>query len=96
MKRKELTLVNGGAGRGRAEGTLACSGLKEEAMEEEMDLKAEVDEDGSFKVWLVIDLGDNLGRKLDLREMKRERGLGFKRFFELKKSDDEIADFISL
>lgn len=40
----------------------------------------------------MIDLGDNLGRKLDLREMKRERGLGFKRFFELKKSDDEIAE----
>lgn len=57
-----------------------------------MDLKAEVDEDGD----LVMDLGDSLGRKLDLREMKRERGLGFKRFLELKKSDDEIADFISL
>lgn len=44
----------------------------------------------------MIDLGDNLGRKLELREIKRERGLGFnKRFFELK-SEDETADFISL
>ena len=85
-------MVNGGAGRGRAEGTLACSGLKEDAMEEEeeeeeMDLKPDVDDDGSF----TIDLGDGLGRKTDSR---RERGLGFKRFFECKKSDDETADFI--
>lgn len=84
-----MTLVNGGAGRGRAEGTLACSGLKEEAMEEEeMDLRPEVDEDGrSF----TIDLSDGLGRKTDSR---RERGLGFRRFFEWEKSDDETADFI--
>lgn len=84
-------MVNGGAGRGRAEGSLACSGLKEDAMEE-IDLRAEVDEEdgGCFK---VIDLRDNLGMKTDLREMKRERGLGFKRFFELK-SDDETANFI--
>lgn len=88
-ERKEMTLVNGGAGRGRAEGTLACSGLKEDAIEEEeMDLRPEVvDEDGSF----AIDLSDGLGRKTDSR---RERGLGFKRFFEWKKSDDETADFI--
>lgn len=34
----------GGDGRGRAEGALACSGLKEDAMEEEMDLRVEVED----------------------------------------------------
>lgn len=60
---------------------------------EEIDLRAEVDkeEGGCLK---VIDLGDGLGRKKDLREMKGERGLGFNRYFELK-SDDEIAVFIT-
>lgn len=60
-------------------------------MDEELDLKPEVEEDGS----LLIDLRDNLGKKTDLRGMKRERELGFKRFLELR-SDDETADFISL
>jgi hypothetical protein len=46
-----LNLVNGGAGSGRAEGTLASSGLKEDAMDE-MDLRADVDvdEDGRLGV----------------------------------------------
>ena len=39
-------MVNGGAGRGRADGTLACSGLKEDAVEEQMVLRPEVAEDG--------------------------------------------------